>query len=150
MDILARLGGIMISHTVEYALRILSYLAQRPDEWASGQAIANETHVPMNYLLKILNRLKKNGLVESQKGWGGGFMLKSKKLRTPIFEVVELFDGKKEANGCLFGGGKCDDKYPCPLHGYWSLINDSYRNMVKDITFGNLAETKCKIKKAPK
>jgi len=132
----------MMTHTVEYALRILSRLAKTPGVWSSGQALSKETGVPMNYLQKILGQLVKNGHVESQKGWGGGFMLNDKALSTPIISVVEIFEGKKELGGCALGGGKCNLKAPCPLHDYWSSINDSYRNMLRNVTFGDLAGSK--------
>ena len=128
----------MISQTVEYAFRTIAYLSGKPDRWLSGEEIAEKTRVPHNYLLKILNQLRKSGLVESRKGWGGGFMLPSRKMRTPLFQVVDILEGRKELGRCVFGFGKCDCRNPCPLHGHWERINESYRAMLRDTTFADL------------
>ena len=64
-----------ISQTAEYALRAMSHLA-RPDA-AAMRAIdlARATQVPVHYLSKVLRRLVDAGLLHSQKGHGGGFVL---------------------------------------------------------------------------
>ncbi|MBK7702550.1 MAG: Rrf2 family transcriptional regulator [bacterium] len=42
----------------------------------AARRVAAATGIPVNYLSKILNQLRKAGLVESRKGWGGGFQLR--------------------------------------------------------------------------
>jgi Rrf2 family protein len=128
----------MISQTVKYALRILGYLADHPGEWIQGDQIARATSIPSNYLSKILSQLRKRGLVQSQKGWGGGFVLDARALRVPIAEVVELFDGKRVERSCLFGLGSCDPDHPCPLHTYWERISKSYDKMLSVTTIADL------------
>jgi Rrf2 family protein len=128
----------MISQTVKYALRILGYLADHPGEWIQGEQIASATGIPSNYLSKILNQLRKRGVVSSQKGWGGGFFLEEDALTTPIAEVVELFDGKRSKDACVFGLGQCDSEDPCPLHPHWEAISKSYEAMLGSVTIRDL------------
>jgi len=127
----------MISQTVKYALRILGFLADHPGEWIQGDQIARATGIPSNYLAKILSQLRKRGLVHSQKGWGGGFVLEARALRMPISEVVELFDGP-QGRSCLFGLPKCDPDHPCPLHGHWERISKTYDRMLASVTISDL------------
>ena len=128
----------MISQTVKYALRILGYLAEHPGTWLQGEQIAKDTGIPANYLSKILNQLRKRRLVQSQKGWGGGFLLEGKALSAPIAEVVELFDGRQEQDLCVFGLGACDAEDPCPLHHHWEAISKGYAEMLNSITISDL------------
>lgn len=128
----------MISQTVKYALRILGYLADHPGEWIQGEQIASSTGIPANYLSKILNQLRKRGIVSSQKGWGGGFFLEEDALTTPIAEVVELFDGKRVQDACVFGLGQCDSEDPCPLHPHWEAISKNYEAMLDAVTLRDL------------
>jgi len=79
----------MVTQTGKYALRILGYLVDHSGQWVQGRAIATDTGIPANYLSKILNQLRKHGFVESQKGWGGGFLLVEKATRVTIGEVLE-------------------------------------------------------------
>ncbi len=129
----------MVSQTGKYALRILGYLAERRGEWVQASQIAADTGVPPNYLSKMLNQLRKRGFVLSQKGWGGGFMLKEQARRTPIQAVLDLFEGPHDDKQCLFEMRRCNADDPCPLHDHWERIQAIYRDMLKGTTIGDLA-----------
>ncbi|MCU0294040.1 MAG: Rrf2 family transcriptional regulator [Thermoanaerobaculaceae bacterium] len=128
----------MISQTARYALRTLGVLADRPGEWVLGKDMASQTGIPANYLSKILNQLRKRGLVQSQKGWGGGFLLQGHTLSVPISEVVELFDGPRETGQCVFELQPCDASHPCPLHQRWERVRHEYQSMLSTLTIGDL------------
>jgi Rrf2 family protein len=128
----------MVSQTGRYALRILGYLADRPDQRVQGVQIASDLGIPANYLSKILNQLRKRGFVHSQKGWGGGFLFKDQASKIPISQVLDLFEGPKEHGQCLFGLRECDAMNPCPLHEHWEKIQRSYEDMLNTITVGDL------------
>jgi Rrf2 family protein len=128
----------MISQTGRYALRILGHLADRTGEWTQGREIAAATGIPANYLAKILNQLRKRGLVESQKGWGGGFLLREAALAVPIAEVLDLIDGRHDDRGCVFELRDCDPERPCPLHERWARVQEALRDMVRSVTIGDL------------
>ncbi len=108
----------MVSQTTRYALQILGYLAGRRDRRVPGEEIAEATGIPPNYLSKILNQLRKSGLVDSQKGWGGGFTLREEALERPISDVMAVIEGSDATlrTDCLFGLPSCDCKNPCPLN----------------------------------
>lgn len=130
----------MISQTARYALRTLGMLADRPEEWVLGKDMAAETGIPANYLSKILNQLRKRGLVQSQKGWGGGFLIERRTLATPIGDVVELFDGRQDGSRCVFELQPCDAEHPCPLHERWDRVRREYEAMLMTVTIGDLGQ----------
>ncbi len=132
----------MVSQTGKYALRILGYLADHPGQWVQGSQIASETGIPANYLSKIMNQLRKRGFILSQKGWGGGFLLREEARLVPIAEVLTLFDGVRDDKECLFGIRKCDAENPCPLHAHWEKVQDSYRLMLCSTTIADLRTVK--------
>ena len=128
----------MVSQTGKYALRILGYLADHSGSWVLGREVAAATGIPANYLGKILNQLRKAGYVVSQKGWGGGFMLATGKLRASIAGVVEAIDGRRPADKCVFELGRCNSKNPCPLHEHWQRVNEQLDTMLAQVTIGSL------------
>jgi Rrf2 family protein len=128
----------MISVTGGYALRILGHLAGRREEWLRGRAVAEATNIPANYLSKILNQLRKSGLVESRKGWGGGFRLKGRALGTPIATVLDRIEGPHEDARCIFELRACDASAPCPLHDRWERVRGAYREMTRAVTIADL------------
>ena len=131
----------MISQTGRYALRILGHLADRAGAWTQGREIASATGIPANYLAKIGNQLRKRGLIASQKGWGGGFMLRDQALAVPIAEVLELIDGPLDDQGCVFELKTCDGDHPCPLHHRWERVRGEFRDMIRSVTVGDLRST---------
>lgn len=126
----------MISRTGKHALQILGHLVKHEGEWISGQDIAIETSIPANYLGKILNNLAKHEFVESRKGWGGGFTIRSEAMGRPISEVLEVVEGPTaaESKECVYGLGQCNDEQPCPLHQHFKPIRSAFENMLNDVT----------------
>jgi len=130
----------MISQTARYALHILGYLVAHRGELVRGEAISAATGIPANYLSKILNQLRKSGMVESRKGWGGGFRLRADAHQLPLLDVVRVFEGDRPVGmpACIFGLPACNDDQPCPLHAHWSGIRESFGEMLRTTTVGDL------------
>jgi len=134
----------VISQTSKYALSILGYLVRTSGNRSRSEDIAQNTGIPANYLSKILNQLRKQGLVEAEKGWGGGFRLRRQALKRPIGEVLEIFDGLGVATreDCVFGLPQCRSENPCPLHFYWERIRALYGEMLSQTRIEDLGGVK--------
>ena len=78
----------MVTQTARYALNVLGFLVRAEAERVRSEDIARQTGIPANYLSKILNQLRKQGVVEGEKGWGGGFRIRPEALQRPIGEIV--------------------------------------------------------------
>ncbi len=134
----------MLSRTSRYALRILGFLVEHQGSRIRGEEIAGATGIPANYLSKILNQLRKQGLVDSEKGWGGGFELRKKARSVKIREVLRIFEGVDVSRDkeCVFGLAKCDSNNPCPLHSHWVQIQGGMDQMLTSITVKDLGRGK--------
>ncbi len=129
----------MLTQTARYALNILGCLAGRVGTRTPGPEIARETGVPGNYLSKILNQLRKHGIVSAEKGWGGGFELRPESLGRPISDIVSIIEGsERNGGGCLFGLPHCNRDRPCPLHVYWEQIQLINQEMLFNVRVGDL------------
>lgn len=134
----------MVSQTSRYALRTLGYLVARPDQRVPGGEIAAATGIPSNYLSKVLAQLRKHGLLESEKGWGGGFRVREESLDLPIRNVVRIFDGEgadPDRRGCVFGLPECDANHPCPLHAYWEQVGKTMTEMIDRTVIRDLGQS---------
>ena len=95
LDVKAQLsnyGEPMISKTSEYALRAMVYLAENPASPSPLQTIAATTQVPAGYLSKVMQQLVRAGLLNSQRGLGGGFSLARPASELSVYEVVQAVD----------------------------------------------------------
>jgi Rrf2 family iron-sulfur cluster assembly transcriptional regulator len=122
-----------------HALRALVALAQLPPGTYRGAvAIARQTGAPRNYLGKLLQMLARRGLVESQKGLGGGFKLARQPHAISLFDVVEAIEDTRRWNACILGNPSCSERSPCSVHSRWSPIREAYLDMMKRTTIAEL------------
>lgn len=105
----------MISRTTEYALRAAVCLAVDPAEPKTTQQISRVSHVPAGYLAKVMQSLVRAGVVGSQRGLGGGFILKRPPREITVLDVVNAVDPVKRILECPLGLPEHQDGL-CPLH----------------------------------
>ena len=77
----------------DYALRVLVYVAQRPDEWVTIRQISEAYDISRNHLMKVVSFLGNRGYLLSQRGPGGGV-----RLQLPP-EQIRLADVLLDAEG---------------------------------------------------
>jgi Rrf2 family nitric oxide-sensitive transcriptional repressor len=94
---------MVFSHTAEYALRAVVWLASRPGEPQTTRQIAHGTKVPGGYLSKVLQALARGGVVSSQRGLHGGFILSADPKATSVLDVVNIVDPVERIRTCPLG-----------------------------------------------
>lgn len=78
----------------EYALLALICLARHePSQYISGEKIATEEKIPINYLQQIMLTLKTARYIQSLKGQRGGYRLAKPADQITVAEVIRVFDG---------------------------------------------------------
>ncbi|RJP32659.1 MAG: Rrf2 family transcriptional regulator [Phycisphaerales bacterium] len=105
----------MISPTAEYALRAVVAVAQGRGQVMVTPSIAEVTRVPPGYLPKVLQMLKKAGLLESKRGLGGGFTLSRPVEDISVLEVVNAVEPVKRIESCPLRLESHGTNL-CPLH----------------------------------
>jgi Rrf2 family protein len=132
----------MFNKETEYALRGLVYIqAQNIEGRRPGIAeIAEQIDAPHFYTAKILQRLVRQGFVESQKGKGGGFYFDSKKPDLSLKQLIIATEGDKLFCGCGFGLKQCDENNPCPLHDKYAQIRDALNQLVMEENVQSLSQ----------
>ena len=95
-----------LSEYTDYTLRLLMCCATQPDRLLTIAEIAQTLQVSKNHLMKIVNDLARQGLLETTRGRGGGIRL----LKAPAairigdvlrasetdFRLVECFDAASD------------------------------------------------------
>lgn len=136
----------MLTQTSEYALRAMVYLARKgEDRYAGVKEIAKATDVPSNYLAKILQQLAKAGVLESQKGFGGGFRVADKLSKINLLAIVDPLENISRFHRCVLGQRECSDEMACPLHDAWKRICKEYLGSLENTTLQDVADFKRKV-----
>ncbi|CAN5637536.1 Rrf2 family transcriptional regulator [soil metagenome] len=105
----------MISQTAEYALRSIVFLSINSGKAFTTQQIAGTTKVPAAYLSKVLKLLVRAGLIQSQRGLGGGFVLTKPPEQLNILQVINAVDPIQRIRTCPLGL-KAHGTVLCALH----------------------------------
>ena len=106
---------MLIPKTAEYALRAVVWLADRPGPSAPREEIARGTHVPPGYLSKVLNALRRAGILASLPGRGGGFTLTRSPAAISVLEVVNAVSPMQRIRTCPLGLESHGERL-CALH----------------------------------
>lgn len=69
--------------------------------------ISDKLNLSRNHIAKVLQALTKYGIVGSDRGPKGGFVLLKDPKEISVFEIYELIDGKIEAEHCRRTEGIC-------------------------------------------
>lgn len=129
----------MLSKTALHAVSALASLAERPwGTYVGAGELAREIHAPQNYLGKLLKDLADEGLVESQKGKGGGFRLAREPDAISLFDVVDPVDHVSRWAGCFLGRPRCAADDPCAVHARWGAVRDEYLRFLRETTLAEL------------
>jgi Rrf2 family transcriptional regulator, cysteine metabolism repressor len=96
----------------QYALRAIYELARRKDEGPTKiSTIAAAQGIPRRFLEVILNQLKGSGLVESKRGFYGGYFLSKPPDKITVGDVLRYLQKDQYRAGCL----ACVSKNACPF-----------------------------------
>lgn len=79
----------MISRSAEYALRIVICLAHRVEPLVSSEELAHRTGVSLSYQAKILQCLRRAGIVHAIRGRCGGVQLARAADSLLVRDVIE-------------------------------------------------------------
>jgi Rrf2 family protein len=87
-----------LSAKVEYALLALLELANHNDKKLplTMSEITAKQPIPERYLEQILTHLRRAGVVQSQRGSKGGFVLLREPWQITLFEIVTLVEGERK------------------------------------------------------
>ncbi len=96
----------------QYALRAIYELARRKDDGPIKISIIAEAQaIPPRFLEVILNQFKGSGLVESKRGFYGGYSLTREPSEITVGDILRYLQKEMEASHCI----ACVSKKSCPF-----------------------------------
>lgn len=130
---------MVITRATEYAIRAVLHLAKQPKgEIVYKRDICEEQGITPAFLTKILQPLIRAGIVGSQRGVGGGFLLLKDPVEVTMLDVVKAEEGPLYLNHCLAAPQTCTRDALCPVHGAWREIREEMMASLQRYTFAEL------------
>lgn len=101
--------------------------------------ISQRQCISLSYLEQLFAKLRRQGLVESTRGPGGGYRLSRSPNEIPVADVILAVDEKVETTRCG-GMANCQDDEQCLTHELWSELSKQIHQFLCGISLGNLVE----------
>lgn len=99
--------------------------------------ISVRQEISLSYLEQLFARLRKQGLVSSVRGPGGGYQLGRPPEQISISEVIAAVDESVDATRCQ-GKSDCQGGTRCLTHSLWSGLSQRIEDFLTQITLGEL------------
>lgn len=140
---------MLFSTRAEYGVRLMVELGrQQGDEPVSLSAVAEGERLPLSYLEHLVAKLRKAGLVESQRGARGGYRLGRPAEEIEMLEVVQALEGTITPMECFHptpeGKVSCshegDDDHACATKLLWTRVQGGVTKALAGTTLADLVE----------
>jgi Rrf2 family protein len=108
-----------ITQEADNAFRVILYLAGLPEgEKSTARTISEAMNISVQFTLKTLNKLTKNGLTCAYRGVNGGYALNRPAKEITLREIIEVVDGPIAINRCLLDKNYCNRNFAdhCSVH----------------------------------
>ena len=101
--------------------------------------ISQRQGISLSYLEQLFSKLRKQGLVDSTRGPGGGYRLSRAATEIAVADVITAVDEKVETTRC--GGlSNCQDDEQCLTHDLWTELSTQIHEFLMGISLGQLVE----------
>ena len=123
---------LKLTKKADYALMAMKHLAEHSAEGSrSAKDVSDAYGIPPEALAKILQRLAKAGLLQSQHGTNGGYTLARAAHTISAFEVIQAIDGPLFITSCVTVRGECDQTDRCNIREPSAQSEREYRSGFK-------------------
>lgn len=139
----------MITQKMKYALKALMVLAD--EKAGAGQAlrieeIARRSDTPKRFLEHILLEIRNAGIIASQRGRNGGYVMIKEPRQVPLSELLRMIDGPIAPLPCLSRRAyqrceDCVDERTCRIRKVFAEVFWSYLLLINSLTLADLVKS---------
>jgi len=107
----------------------------------TARDLARESRLPISTVSKLLKELSQSGLLVSQRGTKGGYILARGSHDISVIDIIAAIEGPVAFTECTTDvTGLCGIEPCCPIKKNQQVINQAVRGVLEKITLGNLIE----------
>lgn len=104
--------------------------------------IAERQEISLSYLEQLFGKLRRNGLVKSVRGPGGGYLLAREIRDMPVSDIILAVDEPIRATRCTPGApdGCRTNKARCLTHDLWEALSDHIHDFLSGVSLEDVVE----------
>ena len=123
-----------------YAVTAVLDLALHQDEGpVSLAAISERQQISLSYLEQLFAKLRRNNIVSSTRGPGGGYRLSGSVEDVSISDIILAVDETCKVVDCGDSDG-CHGDYQCLTHDLWQELSNEIRTFLDGITLSEIMQ----------
>lgn len=136
----------MLSKKTKYGIKALTFLANQTDYTPIQIAtISKSENISLKFLESILLTLRKNGILGSKKGKGGGYYLIKHPSEIKMTTIYRILEGPISMVPCVSLNfyEKCDDcpdENSCAVHNLMIQVRDNTLAIFRNTTLEDLTK----------
>jgi len=133
-----------LSTKSRYGLRIVLQIAcdNLEGKLSQGRDIAKNQDLTEAYIEQIMIPLKKAGIIKTERGCSGGYMLGKSPEDINMMDLIEVFEGKFSMSPCITEKEECPRIEICPATGVWRHLTKKLRESASAISIKDILEKK--------
>ncbi len=121
-----------------YAVTAMLDLALHADQGPVSLAdISERQGISLSYLEQLFSRLRRNDLVCSVRGPGGGYRLGRDSADIHVAQVIDAVNESVDATRCK-GSGSCQQGVTCLTHHLWCDLSEQIHSFLDGISLADL------------
>jgi len=105
--------------------------------------ISERQKISLSYLEQLFGKLRKNNVVGSVRGPGGGYCLARPASEISIVDIIIAVDEPLDATNCNVQGN-CQDGKPCMTHDLWYGLNEKIHEYLAGVNLQQLVDGQVK------
>ena len=128
---------LRLSKRVEYGLIALQQLAKRGTV-LTAREIADENGISYDLLAKIMQDLKRDGMVYSHQGVRGGYGLMLAPQQISVTRVVDALETENSITECTSETECCSREAVCTIKGPMHKLQEQVEQVLNSVTIAQL------------
>ena len=131
-----------LSTKAQYAVRAMVSLTLLHDQGkpVSIKDIARKEDLSLNYLEQLFAMLRRNKIVKSVRGPGGGYVLARSAKDIRVDEIIDSVEETLVPVSCMEKNGECGCFEKCVTRNVWQGLGERIRNFLASITLDELTQ----------
>lgn len=131
---------IRITREADYGILLMTALAQTEDQPRSAAALAQQRRLPLPMVSKILKALTRSGLLNSQRGAQGGYILARPAAEISAANIIGALEGPIAITACSEEShDSCVRQDDCEVSGHWPRINLAIHTALQSISLEEMS-----------
>ena len=103
-------------------------------------AISQRQQISLSYLEQLFGKLRRNELVESTRGPGGGYTLARTPSEITVAEIISSVDEPMDATHCAGKENCLGEGTRCMTHDLWASLNTKMIEFLSSVTLQKLVD----------